>query len=158
VTIALQLRQDIVDLYAAYGACLDDGRYDEWPDFFTEDGWYRVVPRENYERGLPLSTLSLKGRAMMRDRIYGVVSTIFHAPYYQRHMISLPVVADQGDGSFSSAASYTVIRTKRDEMPEIFSAGQYLDIIVKEDNGLRFIQKFCVFDNDIIPNSLIYPI
>jgi salicylate 5-hydroxylase small subunit len=158
VTIALQLRQDIADLYAAYAACLDDGRYDEWPDFFTEDGWYRVVPRENYERGLPLSTMSLKGRAMMKDRIYGVVSTIFHAPYYQRHLINLPAVTDQGDGSFSSIANYTVIRTKRDEMPEIFSVGQYLDIVVVEGGSLKFRQKFCVFDNDIIPNSLIYPI
>jgi salicylate 5-hydroxylase small subunit len=158
VTIALQLRQDIADLYAAYAACLDDGRYDEWPDFFTEDGWYRVVPRENYERGLPLSTMSLKGRAMMKDRIYGVVSTIFHAPYYQRHVISLPAVSDQGDGSFSSVTNYTVFRTKRDEMPEIFNVGQYVDVIVCEHNILKFGRKICVFDNDIIPNSLIYPI
>lgn len=158
MTIALQLRQDIADLYAAYGACLDDGRYDKWPDFFTEDGWYRVVPRENYERGLPLSTMSLKGRAMMKDRIYGVTNTIFHAPYYQRHLISLPVVTDQGDGSISSIASYAVFRTKRDELPEIFNTGQYIDIISNKSGILKFSRKFCVFDNDVIPNSLIYPI
>jgi salicylate 5-hydroxylase small subunit len=158
VTIDPQIRQDIVDLYAAYGACLDNGRYDDWPDFFTEDAWYRVVPRENYEAGLPLSTMSLKGRAMLKDRIYGVVSTIFHAPYYQRHVISLPVVARVEGHQISVHASYCVFRTKRDCMPEIFNVGQYVDIIENADGALKFSQKFCVFDNDLIPNSLIYPI
>jgi salicylate 5-hydroxylase small subunit len=158
VTIDLQLRQDIADLYAAYAACLDDGRYDEWPDFFTEDAWYRVVPRENYERGLPLSTMSLKGRAMMKDRIYGVTNTIFHAPYYQRHVIGLPLVTADGDKLFSVKASYCVFRTKRDCTPETFNVGQYVDIIENADGVLKFTQKFCVFDNDLIPNSLIYPI
>jgi salicylate 5-hydroxylase small subunit len=158
VTIDLQLRQDIADLYAAYAACLDDGRYEEWSDFFTEDAWYRVVPRENYERGLPLSTMSLKGRLMMQDRIYGVTNTIFHAPYYQRHVIGLPLVADIGNKQVSVQASYCVFRTKRDCTPEIYNVGQYLDVIQNADGVLKFTQKFCVFDNDLVPNSLIYPI
>jgi salicylate 5-hydroxylase small subunit len=158
VTIDLQLRQDIADLYAAYGACLDNAEYDAWPDFFTEDAWYRVVPRENYERGLPLSTMSLKGRAMMRDRIYGVTNTIFHAPYYQRHVIGLPLIIANGDKGLSVQASYCVFRTKRDCVPEIYNVGQYVDLIENTDGVLKFTQKFCVFDNDLIPNSLIYPI
>jgi salicylate 5-hydroxylase small subunit len=158
VTIDLQTRQDIADLYAAYVACLDDGRYEEWPDFFTEDAWYRVVPRENYDAELPLSIMSLKGRAMMKDRIYGVTSTIFHAPYYQRHVIGLPVVSESGAEGFTVKASYCVFRTKRDCMPEIYNVGQYVDVIENADGVLKFSQKFCVFDNDLIPNSLIYPI
>jgi salicylate 5-hydroxylase small subunit len=154
----LQLRQDIADLYAAYAACLDDGRYEEWPDFFTEDAWYRVVPRENYERGLPLSTMSLKGRPMMKDRIYGVTNTIFHAPYYQRHVIGLPMVTDNGDKGVSVRASYCVFRTKRDCVPEIYNVGQYVDLIENAYGVLKFAQKFCIFDNDLIPNSLIYPV
>jgi salicylate 5-hydroxylase small subunit len=158
VTIDLQLRQDIADLYAAYAVCLDDGRYDEWPDFFTQNAWYRVVPRENYERGLPLSTISLKGRAMMKDRIYGVTSTIFHAPYYQRHVIGLPLVTAISPKTFAVRTNYCVFRTKRDSFPEIFNVGIYDDIVEREMDCLKFSQKFCVFDNDIIPNSLIYPI
>jgi salicylate 5-hydroxylase small subunit len=158
VTIDLQVRQDIADLYAAYTACLDEGRYEQWPDFFTEDGWYRVVPRENYEAGLPLSTMSLKGRPMMQDRIYGVTSTIFHAPYYQRHVISLPSITVSEDNRMSVEASYCVFRTKRDCLPEIYSVGRYVDIVDNADGVLKYVQKFCVFDNDLIPNSLIYPI
>jgi salicylate 5-hydroxylase small subunit len=158
VTIDPNLRHQISDLYAAYAACIDDGRFDEWPDFFTEDGWYRVVPRENFDRGLPLSTISLKGRPMMQDRIYGVVSTIFHAPYYQRHLIGLPLIGEAKDGVCEVQANYCVFRTKRDAPAEILSVGRYVDKVKLTEVGPRFAQKFCVFDNDIIPNSLIYPI
>jgi salicylate 5-hydroxylase small subunit len=158
VTIDPNLRHEVADLYAAYAACLDDGRYDEWPDFFTEDAWYRVVPRENFERDLPLSTISLKGRAMMKDRIYGVTNTIFHAPYYQRHLLSLPIMKVSENGDINSIMNYTVIRTKRDANAEIYNVGQYQDIIRRVDGSIKFSRKFCIFDNDIIPNSLIYPI
>jgi salicylate 5-hydroxylase small subunit len=153
-----QLRQDVADLYAAYAACLDDGRYEEWPDFFVDDGWYRVVPRENFERDLPLSTLSLKGKAMMMDRIYGVQSTIFHAPYYQRHVVGLPTIRATDASGLQASANYIVVRTKRDVPPEIYSVGRYVDTIVATDHGLKFSRRFCVFDNDLISNSMIYPI
>lgn len=158
MTIDSQTYQSIIALYADYAACLDDGRFEEWPDFFTEDAWYRVVARENHDRDLPLSTLSLKGRPMMKDRIYGISSTIFHAPYYQRHLIGLPVISEVGDGRFSAEVNYTVFRTKRDMPADILSVGKYQDEICKDNNKLIFSRKFCIFDNDLIPNSLIYPI
>jgi salicylate 5-hydroxylase small subunit len=158
VTIDANLRNRICDLYAAYASCLDDGRYSDWPEFFTEDAWYRVVPRENYDRGLPLSTLSLKGKAMMKDRIYGIESTIFHAPYYQRHVIGLPLMKMQEDGAVAIEVNYCVFRTKRDYPAEVYNTGRYIDCVELVGSELKFNQKFCVFDNDIISNSLIYPI
>jgi salicylate 5-hydroxylase small subunit len=158
VTIDPQVRQQIYDLYAAYSACLDDGRYQDWPDFFTEDAWYRVVPRENFDRDLPLSTISLKGRAMMKDRVYGIEGTIFHAPYYQRHLVSIPLISVGEGGCFNVLTNYTVIRTKRDHPAEIFNVGRYADIVKMENSDLKFVRKFCIFDNDVIPNSMIYPI
>jgi salicylate 5-hydroxylase small subunit len=158
VSLDPNLRHRVHDLYAAYAACLDDGRYGDWPEFFTDEAWYRVVPRENFDRGLPLSTLSLKGKAMMKDRIYGVESTIFHAPYYQRHLIGLPQMSELDDKTVQIETNYTVIRTKRDVPAEIFSVGRYLDRLEILGDDLKFSQKFCIFDNDIIPNSLIYPI
>jgi salicylate 5-hydroxylase small subunit len=43
-------------------------------------------------------------------------------------------------------------------MPEILSVGRYEDLVVDTADGLRFAQRLCIFDNDLIPNSLIYPI
>src|ERR1700722_5001388 len=82
--------QQLLALYADYAAALDNNEWDKWPDFFTEVCVYKVQPRENFERGYPLATLSFESRGMLKDRIYGATETIFHDPYYQRHVVSVP--------------------------------------------------------------------
>ena len=74
-------------LYNDYAAALDAEDWAKWPDFFLEDCVYKVLPRENHERGYPLATMSFESRGMLKDRIYGATDTIFHDPYYQRHVV-----------------------------------------------------------------------
>jgi 3-phenylpropionate/cinnamic acid dioxygenase small subunit len=74
-----------------------------------------VQPRENHERNLPLATLSFVSRGMLEDRVYGIQETLFHDPYYQRHVVGLPVVHSvDADGAVHSEANYAVFRTKLD--------------------------------------------
>ena len=155
---SLLLRLEIEDLYARYSACVDSGKLEAWPDFFIEDCLYRVIPRENHERGLPLATLSFESKGMLRDRVYAATRTLFHQPYYQRHIVSgLRIVAEEG-GAVRSEANYLVIRTKLSEPSDVFNTGRYLDRIVRVDGELKFAERLCIFDSELIPNSLIYPI
>jgi salicylate 5-hydroxylase small subunit len=154
----IDLDRQIDNLMANYASCLDKGTYEAWPDFFAPEAWYKIMPRENHDAGLTLSTLALHGQGMMRDRIYGVQSTIFHAPYYQRHILGPTRVTGREGNLVMTETNYLVVRTKRDVPPDILSVGVYLDRIERHDDGLRFAEKLCIFDNDLIPNSLIYPI
>ena len=52
MNIELQLK--VQDLNVRYAQAIDDNHLEAWPDFFTEDGRYRVTTAENFERGLPL--------------------------------------------------------------------------------------------------------
>ena len=156
-TLDVTTRLDVLALYADYAACLDEARMDDWPGFFTEDAHYRLVPRENHDRGLPLATVDLVGQGMLKDRVYGVTSTLFHAPYYQRHVIGPVRLLGEVEEQIRAEASYLVIRTKRDQPSEVFNAGRYVDRIVRTAAGLRFREKICVFDSELIPNSIIYP-
>ncbi len=150
--------QQLLALYADYAAALDNGDWDQWPEFFTEDCVYRVQPRENHERGLPLATLAFESKGMLKDRVYGATETIFHDPYYQRHVVGVPrILADDGE-RIRAEANYAVFRTKPDALTTVFNVGRYLDTIVRTGDGLKFAARLCVFDSELIPNSLIYPI
>ena len=70
----------LTQLYADYACAVDSGDWDLWPDFFTEDCVYRLQPRENFERGFPLATLSFESRGMLLDRAYAIRETLFHDP------------------------------------------------------------------------------
>ncbi len=153
-----ELLMSLHALYGDYAAVLDSGDFTRWPDFFTEDCIYKLQSRENFDRGLPLATLSFESRGMLKDRVFGATDTIYHDPYYQRHIVGLPRLLSRAENGLRCEASYVVIRTKRDAMPEILSVGRYLDLVVVTDEGLKFAQRVAVFDNDLIANSLIYPI
>ena len=151
-------------IYADYAAAVDSGQWDLWPEFFTDDGVYRLVPRENHERGFPLATLAFTSKGMLKDRGYAIRETLFHDPYYQRHIVGLPRVLRTETGpdghvsAWHTQANYAVFRTKLDGESTVFNVGVYHDHIVRTPEGLRLRTRLCVYDSEMIANSLIYPI
>ena len=97
---------------------------------------------------------------MLKDRVYGITETLYHDPYYQRHIVGIPRIlsVEEGGERIVSEANYTVIRTKFDGDSTILSAGYYHDVVVRTPQGLKFQSRLCVYDSEMIANSIIYPI
>jgi len=150
--------QELTQLYADYAAAIDSEDWDKWINFFTEECEYKVQPRENYERGFPLATLALISRAMLKDRAYGIQETLFHDPYYQRHVVGLPRILKVEGDVIVAEANYAVFRTKLSQESTVFNVGRYLDRIRKTPQGMQFESRLCIYDTEMIPNSIIYPI
>ena len=152
------LHHQVDQLNAAYAAALDDKRFDDWPLFFTEDGHYKVQARENFDRGLPLALIALESQGMMKDRVYGITQTIYHGPYYTRHIISPARITGHDGDVVKAEANYAVFRTKPSSISEVFSVGRYIDELIKKGGFWKFRSRLCVYDSEMILNSLIYPI
>jgi salicylate 5-hydroxylase small subunit len=145
-------------LYVDYAQAVDSGNWDLWPEFFTDVCVYKLIPRENYERGFPLATLLFESKGMLKDRVYGIKETLFHDPYYQRHVVSAPLVTSAQAGRYEVQANYAVFRTKLSQESTVFNVGRYIDVVVLTEAGLKFESRYCVYDSEMIPNSIIYPI
>ena len=149
---------ELSQLYARYAQAVSSSQWELWPEFFTEDCSYRLQPRENHDRGFPLATLSFESKGMLKDRVYGIRETLFHDPYYQRHVVGAPVVLKAEPGRIESEANYAVFRTKLSELSSVFSEGRYIDVVVRTEEGLKFASRQVIYDSEMIPNSVIYPI
>ena len=158
MTESMLLHHQIDQLNAAYAAALDDKRFDDWPLFFTEDGHYKVQSRENFDRGLPLALIALESQGMMKDRVYGITQTIYHGPYYMRHIISAVRITSQDGDVVKVEANYAVFRTRPGSVSEVYNVGRYIDEIVEKGDSWKFKSRLCVYDSEMILNSLIYPI
>ena len=145
-------------LYADYASAISSGQWDLWPEFFTDDCIYRLQPRENFDRGFPLATLSFENKGMLKDRVYGIRETLFHDPYYQRHVVGTPLVLKAEADRFECEANYAVFRTKLSELSSVFSVGRYIDVVVRTEQGLKFASRQVIYDSEMIPNSVIYPL
>jgi salicylate 5-hydroxylase small subunit len=154
----LLLQLEVDQLNAAYAAALDERRFDDWPAFFLPEGQYKVQARENFERRLPLALIALESQGMMKDRVYGITQTIYHGPYYTRHVVSPAQVLGEENGRIRAQAHYAVFRTKPGEASEVYNVGRYIDEIERTPAGLRLASRLCVYDSEMVLNSLIYPI
>ena len=162
VLTTLLLHHELNQLNAAYAAALDDKRFEEWPLFFTEDGHYKLQARENFDRGLPLALMALESRGMMKDRVYGVTQTIYHGPYYMRHIVGPARISSPNADVIRAEASYVVVRTRPGGVgagiSEVYNVGRYIDQLVRRDGVLLFKSRLAVYDSEMVLNSLIYPV
>jgi salicylate 5-hydroxylase small subunit len=156
--ISPELRDEVETLYADYAAALDDNEFERWPEFFVEDCLYKLVPRENWERNLPIALMLCESRAMLRDRVTAVRNTAVYAPRSLRHFIGQFRIKEEAPELLRVSANYCVLQTLVDDLTRIQNAGKYLDLIARTESGLRFKEKICVFDSVLVPTSLVYPV
>lgn len=158
MSLPIALRLEVEDLLHQYAAVLDAGELEQWPELFTEDCFYEVIPRDNYERGLPLALIRCESKGMLKDRVFAIRETIMYEPRYMRHVISGIRVTGHDDHGLTVEANYAVFETPLHDVTRVFNVGRYLDRIVREADQLKFAEKHCIFDSLLVPNSIVFPI
>jgi 3-phenylpropionate/cinnamic acid dioxygenase small subunit len=151
------LQREVEDLYARYAELIDDKRLQDWTGLFDEDCLYRVISKENHDRGLPLSQILCESPGMLRDRVLAFEKLNVYGPRTWRHMISQIRVEEEG-GLLRARANFVVFETRIDRRTEILCSGRYLDALVRTEAGLRFREKVCVYDTTLIPGSIVSPL
>ncbi len=153
-----ELQFAVEQLLARYVHCIDDDRLEAWPDFFATPCEYRIVARENAERGLPLATFSCDSRGMLLDRVVSLRHANIYEPHRYRHLVSSTVLGAVGDDSVQARSNYAVFRTRTNGVSEVYSVGTYEDDIVSEAGALRFRRKLVIFDTNRIDALLVTPL
>lgn len=153
-----EVRLDATELLYDYVHALDDGRYEDWLDFFTDSATYRIVARDNFDQGLPLSTMFCDGKGMMRDRVTALREALIYAPNYLRHIVSAIRIAGQDDDRYRLEANYVVFSTAHDQETRVFNAGKYFDECVYVNGQMKLAKKLVVYDSLVIPGLLAIPL
>jgi anthranilate 1,2-dioxygenase small subunit len=138
------LWHDLHRLQERYVSVIDTDRLEEWPELFTEDGAYEIVPKENADRGLPMGIMHCFGRPMLRDRVV----SLRKANVFTR--IDMQTIDMQ--------SNYVVVQTLSDGESRVFQAGRYFDRVVRTANGWRYQRKRAVYDTSRVQTLLVTPV
>lgn len=152
------LRSRIEDFLLESVQTIDDGQLERWPDFFTEDGFYQIIPREAFEAGQPIGILSCVGRGMMLDRVMALRSANIFEPHSYCHVLSRPVLTRSTDGYVAARTNFALYRTMQGSSTELFAAGKYLDLIAVEDESLRIKSRRAVIESRRVDILIVLPI
>ncbi|HZT63711.1 MAG TPA: aromatic-ring-hydroxylating dioxygenase subunit beta [Burkholderiales bacterium] len=154
----VELQLAIENLLARYVHALDDDRLEEWPEFFVEDGRYRITTAENFERKLPLPIIYADSRAMLRDR----VSALRHANIYEaqryRHGVSSVLVERVDARTARATSNFQVVRVMASGESMLFASGRYLDRIRLNGGTPQFEERIVVLDSRSIDTLLAIPL
>jgi anthranilate 1,2-dioxygenase small subunit/terephthalate 1,2-dioxygenase oxygenase component beta subunit len=154
----IELYFKVQDLNARYVHAIDEDRLEEWPDFFMDDGRYRITTVENVERGLPLSLMSTTSRAMMRDRVNSLRNANVYESQRYRHAVGAALIEPAETGIVRAVSSFLVARIMHTGETTLFATGRYEDRIAVAPDGLRFMEKTVILDSRQIDTLLAIPL
>lgn len=160
VTLPEDVRQKLEEFgIVEYCRALDEGRLEDWPDFFTEDAFYRIIDRRNFDRGLPLGVVYCDGRGMIRDRAFAIAKVLTYAPRYMRHYVTnFRIVSVEEDDSVRAEANYLVAQTVVGAKTTLHQAGRYVDHYVRSHGRFLLKERNCVYDSSIIDTDIVIPV
>jgi salicylate 5-hydroxylase small subunit len=151
-------RDQVAAFYDAYFDTLDEGRLEEWPNFFAADCRYRIISRENYEAGQGLCIMQADSKGMLTDRVRAILKTQVYAPRYCRRFYSGLRIAAAGEREVQVKQNVLLIQTLLDKPSEILACGAGHDrLLLSEAGELQFADRTLVLDTEMISNSIIYP-
>jgi anthranilate 1,2-dioxygenase small subunit len=145
----------VYDHFAEYGALIDMAKFDEWLDLFAEECRYRIIPRENFDRGLPAALVFCDSRAMLEDRIRALREANKYNIHTDRHVIGLPRIVEDG---VTAEAPFAVYQTDQEGETRLFATGLYRDLLVSAGSRLRIRDKLVLLDTFAVPTLLATPL
>jgi 3-phenylpropionate/cinnamic acid dioxygenase small subunit len=154
----IEIKLQVQDLNARYAQAIDDNKLEAWPDFFTEQGRYRVTTAENFERDLPLGMIYATSRAMLRDRVRSLRDANVYEAQRYRHIIGSPLIADGEGGAVDAQTSFIIARIMHTGETTLFATGRYHDRIVLDGGEARFAEKIVILDSRLIDTLLAIPL
>ncbi|MGC2202464.1 MAG: aromatic-ring-hydroxylating dioxygenase subunit beta [Stellaceae bacterium] len=148
-------RTAVFDLLAEYGALIDAGQFDEWLGLFAEDCRYQIVPRENFDRGLPAALVFCDSRAVLEDRIRALREANKYNIHTDRHIIGLPRLFN---GGLTVEAPFAVYQTDQEGETRLFATGLYHDRLSLDGPWLKIHDKLVLLDTFAVPSLLATPL
>jgi 3-phenylpropionate/cinnamic acid dioxygenase small subunit len=149
----------VADLNARYADAIDADRLEAWPDFFLDDGRYRITTAENVAQGLPLSIMYAASRAMLRDRVTALREANVYEGQRYRHVLGTPLITVIEAGALRARTSFMVARVMRTGDTMLFVTGRYEDrVVLDAADGARFAEKTVILDSRQIDTLLAIPL
>lgn len=149
----------LVELNAAYARVIDNEQFEEWPKLFHDSCLYKVTTAENVAQGLAAGVIYADSRGMLEDRISALRQANIYERQRYRHIVGLPVILAETDGTADVETPFLVVRIMHDGRMDLFVTGCYRDKIRVDGAGvLRFAERVAVCDGGRFDTLMALPL
>jgi 3-phenylpropionate/cinnamic acid dioxygenase small subunit len=145
---ARDCKSEVRDLFDRYVTLLDEKRYDEWLDLFTDDGYYAMILHDDYVKENNMTAIGedkarLAGRIEVGRQVERDLRT---------HLLTAVRVREAGE-TIRASSNFAVLRNA-----ELSCAGRYHMDLVRRDGDLKIERCTAVLDNDVLHETFYLPV
>jgi anthranilate 1,2-dioxygenase small subunit len=152
------LESRVLRLLAEYVHCIDDERYEEWPEFFCEQCRYRVTTRAANKRGQLASIIDCESRGMLHDRVNSLRHANIYEPHVYRHLLGPTRIVSRQGGAVKARTGVVVMRIVEGQDAEVFVSGTYEDTFEERNGDLKISERIVVLDSARVDTLLVIPL
>lgn len=148
------LRKEAVVSYLHWLArLLDDFKTGQFAEEFLDGGTYRLVPRENFERNLPVCIIDdTKERLIYRSKL---IDEHWHYDKFREvRFLSNIEVSFSGDGGARSMANFSVARINSEGEVSLHMVGRLEDTFAHHEGRWRIKDRLAILES-YLPNEVI---
>ena len=154
----LTLQPRVADLYARYAETLCDGHIEQWPEYFTENCLYRILPRTNHDRGLRIGPMFAESKGALKDRVVAIKETLVYSARSITHIVSGARIVSAEGATLRSRSMLSVYQTLVDGTTRLQLAGRSFDVIDSSGGDYKFSERVVVFDTELLAGALVFPV
>lgn len=149
-------RESVVQYQVRLAALLDDQKYDEFVAEFTEDGRYRLIPRENHDRGLPTCIIDdTRDRLIYRSQL--ISRQWHHGPFRETRMLTNFDVDFPAADAARARANFAVYLTDAEGESRLHMVGRLEDSLAMREGRWRIRQRFAILETFKPTDVIVYP-
>lgn len=99
-----------------------------------------------------------ESRGALIDRVTAIRNTLVYAPRYVTHLVSNVRIVKQDANLLHTRSQFVVYFTQTDGNPRVQLLGRSFDQIDTSQSEWLFAARDVVFDNELVPGSIVHPI
>ena len=137
---------------------IDDRKYMEWLELFTEDGEYSAITYENLNhKGLRLYRDA--GKPMIYERVAYLMG-VWQVPRGKTiHLVSnTEVSAGEHENTAQAVSNFIMTRTADLEHTVLHAAGRYVDRLERQGGAWLFKDRLVIVDSNLLPGEFTEPL
>jgi 3-phenylpropionate/cinnamic acid dioxygenase small subunit len=142
------MKQQVAELFDLYVTYLDENRFDEWLNLFTDDCYYTMILHRDYVKDTNLVAIGEDKR-----RLAGRIEVGRTVERDLRTHLLTGVRIDEAGPEIIASANFAVLRKGT-----ISCSGRYKMTIVRENGALRVKRCTAVLNNEVIQGTIYLPV
>ena len=147
---ARSVQTEARDFLYRYARVVDERRYLDWVDLFTEDATYSGITHENeHDQGLYL--FKDEGKEALKVRAAWLIGLWQVERGKTLHTVTNIDVTDVAANEVRTRSYFVIYRTGDDGITQFHACGEYHDILVQQDGRWLFRERKAIVDANTLP-------